>query len=236
MNDLSTLFPLLVDDEFALLSAMVPLAGASVLDVGCGAGQMTARIARDGAARQVVGLEVDEIQLQKNRAKSWPAGVGFQRAGAQALPLENSSIDAITMFKSLHHVPGDAMATAFREMHRVLRPGGRLFISEPVYDGPFNEIVKLFHDEGAVRADAIAATGRAVADGLFTHERRLAFYAPVAFADFEEFRVKLMNPTHTALSQDPEVIERTREAFGRHQAAVGARFIRPMRIDLLVKP
>lgn len=235
MEDLTALFPLLVDDEFKLLAAMVPLVGANVLDVGCGAGQMTTRMASEGGARRVLGVEVDEIQLQENLAKPWPQGVEFKRAGAQALPVENGSVDAITMFKSLHHVPGEFMAAAFREMQRVLRPGGRLFISEPVYDGPFNELVKLFHDEGLVRANAIAATDRAVADDLFEHERRLAFYTPVTFANFEEFRLKLMNPTHTALSQDPEVIDRVRQAYGHHQTTTGARFIRPMRIDLLVK-
>jgi len=235
MKDLSTLFPLLVEDEFKLLEAMLPLEGRDILDLGCGAGLMTGRMASEGGARSIVGLEVDDVQLQKNLAKPWPGAVSFRRAGAEALPVDDQSIDVVTMFKSLHHVPGGLMPAAFREMHRALRPQGSLFISEPVYAGPFNELVKLFHDEGAVRTEAIRATENAVSDGLFRHERRLIFYAPVSFQSFDEFQVKLMNPTHTALSQDPAVIERVREAYQQHQTATGSRFIRPMRIDLLVK-
>ena len=73
MIDLSTRFPLLVDDEFRLLDAMATLAGRELLDIGCGAAQMTGRIATEGRARRVVGAEVDEAQLAKNRAREWPA-------------------------------------------------------------------------------------------------------------------------------------------------------------------
>ncbi len=56
------------------------------------------------------------------------------------------------MLKSLHHVPVESMAQALVDAARVLRPGGHLYVSEPVYAGPLNEVVRLFNDEGKVRA------------------------------------------------------------------------------------
>ncbi|GAB3771106.1 class I SAM-dependent methyltransferase [Ramlibacter monticola] len=236
MPDLSATFPLLVEDEFRLLQELVGLSGRDILDVGCGTAAMSARMASEGGARKVIGLEVDERQLEKNRARSWPAGVEFQQCGAEALPFGAASIDGITLFKSLHHVPVAAMDEAFREMQRVLRPGGWLFISEPVYEGPFNDIVRMFHDEGVVRREAIQATGRAVERGLFHHARRVQFMAPVTFSDFEDFRRRLMQPTHSQFAISPALEEAVRGAFEAHQTPGGAHFLRPMRVDLLLKP
>lgn len=233
MSDLAATFPLLIDDEFRLLQALVPLHDREVLDVGCGAAQMTERIAGD--ARRVVGIEVDEVQLEKNRGRQWPAGLGFERCGAEAMPFEAASFDGITLFKSLHHVPVAAMDQAFRELHRVLRPGGWVFISEPVYAGPFNEIMRLFHDEGVVRREALEATGRAVESGSFRLGRRQEFLAPVSFRDFDDFRSRMMQPTHSQLAIAPAVETAVRHAYEAHQSPAGARFIRPMRVDLLFK-
>ncbi len=70
--------------------------------------------------------------------------------------------DLALMHKSLHHVPLTAMDQALAEVARVLRPGGYLYVSEPVYAGPLNEIVRLYNDEGVVRAAAQAALDRAL--------------------------------------------------------------------------
>jgi ubiquinone/menaquinone biosynthesis C-methylase UbiE len=55
--------------------------------------------------------------------------VTFLCADATALPFEDNSFDAITMFDLLEHVPDDAKAIA--EAKRVLRPGGYLLVSTP---------------------------------------------------------------------------------------------------------
>ena len=66
----------------------------------------------------------------------------------------DASIDVVALMKSLHHVPISQMETAFAELARVLRPSGKVYICEPEYDGPFNDILRLFHDEAIVLADA----------------------------------------------------------------------------------
>jgi SAM-dependent methyltransferase len=54
------------------------------------------------------------------------------------------------MFKSLHHVPPELMEPSMHEIRRVLKQGGLVYISEPVFAGDFNDILRLFHDEQKV--------------------------------------------------------------------------------------
>ena len=114
------------------------------------------------------------------------------------------------------------MDVAFGEVHRVLRPGGWMLVSEPVYGGPFNEVMRLFHDEGAVRASALEALARAVAKGLFRLERHVDFFTPVHFRDFDDFRARMMNPSHSHLTQEPTLVEQVQAAYSAHQTPQGA--------------
>jgi len=235
MTDLSAHFPLLVADEFPLLQLLAPSTGADILDVGCGAGAVTARLAGEGGAHRVIGADVDDAQLAKNAAKTWPANVEFVRSGLQELPFADASFDGLTLMKSLHHVPVALMDPSFAQMHRVLRPGGWVYISEPVYDGPYNDVMKLFHDEGVVRAQALQATERAVASGKFSLKRRVMFYTTVSYKSFDDFYTRQMRPTHSEIALSPELVDTVREAYSRHQTPAGASFVRPGRIDLLVR-
>lgn len=235
MTDLSTHFPLLVDDEFTLLQHLAPSAGAEILDVGCGAGAFTERMATQGGASFVAGIEVDDAQLEKNRQRPWPLNLEFHRSGAEELPFADGSFNGVTLFKSLHHIPTPLLGQAFSELRRVLRPGGWVYISEPAYEGPFNDVMRLFHDEGVVRASALKATEQAVADGLFRLERRVRIFTSVSFSNFDDFRKRMMNPTHSQISKEPALVDAVRKAYEVHQTALGANFIRPVRIDLLVR-
>ena len=234
-TDLSAIFPLFLDDEFALLASCVQLDAAQVLDIGCGKGDTTRRMAADGGAKRVTGIEVDAAQHEKNASAPRPANVDFRLCGAEALDLSDASIDVVTMFKSLHHVPAQLMARAFSEIRRVLMPGGRLYISEPAYDGPFNDVMRIFHDEGVVRAQATVAIASALKDRLFLRERQVMFYQRIGFANFDEFRRRMMHVTHTDHRFNPELVARIEEAYAAHQSPLGAHFIRPMRVDVLVK-
>ena len=232
-TDLADEFQLWVEDELPLMAACVPLKGARVLDLGCGAAGMTRRIATEGGAAHVTGAEVDEQQLAKNLAGAGPENVSFERCGAEQLPFPDGTFDGISMFKSLHHVPVQSLDAAFGELRRVLKPGGWLFISEPVYAGPFNDVVRLFHDEGHVREQALQATDRAVRSGLFDLERRLVFQTPVSFRDFPDFQKRLMNVTHSEFGLTPELVSKVERAFNAHLSPRGANFVRPMRVDVL---
>jgi ubiquinone/menaquinone biosynthesis C-methylase UbiE len=222
----------LIDDELTLLGELVPLGGQRIIELGCG----NAHLARTLLARfpdsRVTGLEVDERQHAKNLA-SPQAGLEFIAAGAQAIPFADGSFDLALMLKSLHHVPRDSMAQALGEVARVLRSGGHLYVSEPVFDGPFNEVVRLFNDEQVVRAAAQAAVDTALRTGTWEQAGERRFEMPVKFRDFEEFERKLMRPTFADHRIDDAKRARVRAEFDSHCAADGAYFQRPMHVRLL---
>ena len=147
----------LIRDELELLDGLVDLAHRPrVIELGCGAAQLSRRLLERFPASEVTALEVDERQHAKNVAVPQP-GITFMKAGAQAVPLGDAQFDLALMLKSLHHVPVPLMAHALAEVARLLKPGGHLYVSEPVFGGPLNEVMRLFHDEQVVRAAAQAA-------------------------------------------------------------------------------
>ena len=222
-------------DELIILGELVPLAGQNVIELGCGA----ARLARDLLARypsaQLTGLETDAVQHAKNLAA--PAErLRFIAAGAQAIPLPDAQFDLALMLKSLHHVPQGVMDQALAEVRRVLRPGGHLYVSEPVFAGALNEITRLFNDEQAVRAAAQAALDRALATGAWVQVAERHFDVPVHFADFAAFERRMLDVTYAERHLDGYLRERVRARFEPHVGIGGAHFKRPMHVRLLRKP
>ncbi len=223
----------IVSDEAALLASLVPLEGARVVELGCGKAEFARRLAVHTPVASVTALEVDAVQHRENVAGECPARLAFAFGGAEEIALPDGSVDGIVMMKSLHHVPMDALDRALREIARVLKPGGWLYVSEPVFAGELNDVVRLFHDEKRVRAAAYDALKRATRDGILREEREIHFMAPVAFRDFAEFEKKTIRATHTHHDLSDEQLARVRAQFEKHMTPEGAKFIRPMRVNLL---
>jgi ubiquinone/menaquinone biosynthesis C-methylase UbiE len=224
-----------VCDERVVYERLLPLRGARGLELGCGAAEKTRAIARESGVASIVALEVDAIQHAKNLTITDLPNVTFASGGAEAIPASDASFDVVLMFKSLHHVPVARMDDALREIHRVLRPGGLAYLSEPVFAGAFNDIVRRFHDERVVREAAFAAIERAVEGGLFELVTEEFFSTPGTFASFAEFEARVLNVTHTNHRLSPALYAEVREAFERHLTPEGARFQNPIRVDLLRK-
>ncbi len=223
----------LLDDELDVLAAWVALDQVRVVEAGCG----NARLLRDMLKRHPmatgVGLEVDGVQHARNLAAP-QARLCFIEAGAQSIPLPDADADLALMLKSLHHVPLDQMDTALNELARVVRPGGWLYVSEPIYGGALNEIVRLYNDEGRVRREAQAAVNRAVADGrLWRAAAERRFAQPVHYRDFDDFAQRMLYPSFADHGITDDLRERVRQAYQPHQTADGARFVRPMHVRLL---
>jgi len=219
--------------EWQVYEPLLQLDGASILELGCGKAELTRHIATNGRDRRVLALEVDEAQHALNQRISDLPNVDFRLGGAEAIPVADGSMDIVLLFKSLHHVPVDLMPMALEEIRRVLRPGGLVYVSEPVFAGAFNDILQLFHNESRVRMAAFAALESAVASGRFELVEEIFFLAPQRFADFDAFERGVIGVTHTRHHLTPEVHAEVKRRFATHQTPTGALFHAPMRVDLL---
>jgi ubiquinone/menaquinone biosynthesis C-methylase UbiE len=221
----------LVTREPSIFGELLPLGGATVLELGCGKADMTRVVAE--SASSILALEVDQTQLEKNLKIGDLPNVKFSHGGAEQIPASDSEFDVVMMFKSLHHVPVDLMDRAFEEIHRVLKPGGLAYISEPVYAGAFNEILRLFHDEKLVREAAFAAVQRAIDSGRFKLSEERFFLSPMHFDDFAQFENQILKVTHTQHNLSQELYETVRSKFSEHLSDDGADFHMQIRVDLL---
>ncbi|MCB9881163.1 MAG: methyltransferase domain-containing protein [Planctomycetes bacterium] len=222
--------------EMDVLHDVLVLDDRGILEIGCGKAELTRCIAREGHGRRIIALECDEVQLTRNQAVQDLPNVVFQRGAGQAVPAADESFDVVLLFKSFHHVPVELMDVALHEMHRVLRPGGFAYVSEPLPEGAAFDVLRIFHDETYVRERAFEALRRSVEDGRFECVSQTFFQAPLHFADIADYEARVVNVTHQdhALSDAQRIAVHT--LLERHLTPEGIHFLTPQRVDLLRKP
>ena len=225
----------LINEELDLLHSLVELKHQKqIVELGCGAADLSRKLLARYSDCEITGLEVDELQHAKNLLNPVQR-LQFVQAGAQSIPFPAEAFNLALMLKSLHHVPLDQMDSALLEVHRVLRPKGILYVSEPVFAGDLNEVIRLFHDEKVVRAAAQRALKDAVSAGVWEQVDEIRFETPVYFRDFAEFEKRLIGITYLDHRLDAATLELVRARFETHMGADGARFVRPMHVNLLRK-
>ena len=108
--------------------------GERVLDVGCGTGTASFLMAEQvGVNGEVVGIDLSEKMLERGRRKQENIevrNVTFLRANAEDIPFPDDSFDKVTFFAVLHEMNHDGRINALKEVCRVLKPGGRVLISD----------------------------------------------------------------------------------------------------------
>jgi arsenite methyltransferase len=126
--------------------------GETVLDLGSGAGFDCFLAARKvGPTGRVIGVDMTDDMLEKARANAAKTGLGnveFRKGEIESLPVAGDSIDVVISNCVLNLVPDKDRA--FREIHRVLRPGGRLAVSDMAWKA---------EPDAAVRNDMEALVG-----------------------------------------------------------------------------
>jgi len=118
--------------------------GDTVLDLGCGAGfDVFLAAARVGPAGRVIGIDLTPEMIEQarsNAARSGSTNVEFRLGDIESLPVEDASVDLVISNCVLVLVPDKAKA--FREIVRVLKPGGRIAIADIVLDGPLPDMLQ----------------------------------------------------------------------------------------------
>jgi ubiquinone/menaquinone biosynthesis C-methylase UbiE len=103
--------------------------GLRVLEIGCGTGNVTVRAKRAAPGTDMIDIDPDPLALARAQRKvQGIKGIRFERGYAQQLPFADGEFDRALSSMMLHHLDEDVKAGALVELHRVLRPGGRLHI------------------------------------------------------------------------------------------------------------
>jgi SAM-dependent methyltransferase len=161
----------------APLGFLVLKPGETVLDLGSGAGLDAFLAARQVTPEgRVIGVDMTPAMLERARAGAAKLGatqVEFREGRLEALPVADASVDAVTSNCVINLVPDKAVV--FKEVARVLRPGGRIAVSDILLDGPLPE---------AIQKDLLAYVG--CVSGAMQREE---YFALVAAAGLERVEV-----------------------------------------------
>jgi len=221
--------------EIEVIESVLSLNHKKILELGCGDASITRLIASSAVDCVITATEVDPIQHQKNLKVVDMSNVNFKLAGCENIPAEDNSFDIVFMFKSLHHVPLELLDKALQEVKRVLKTGGMIYISEPVFDGDFNEILRVFHDEELVRKYAFDAIKKAIDKKELVLVKEIFFYSPVVFNNFRQFEERIIGVTHTEHNLSDDMFLKVKQKFDDFYQKNSGNFTIPNRVDILTK-
>ena len=216
-----------------VIEEMLELNDARVADIGCGDGALVRLMTRLGA--RATGIEPSEGQLGRARAAEPAGGEDYLQGEAEDLPLPDASLDVAVFFNSLHHVPVENHGRALAEAARALKPGGLLYVVEPIAAGPHFSVTRRIEDETLVRSMAYLALQAAFEGPDFETNHEFSYLTEIRYDDFEAYRDHLIavdegrRPAVEAQEDElrtafEEIAERRDDAFV---------FAQPARLNLL---
>ena len=119
----------------------IPKTAKDLLDLATGTGDQLFAVANARNLTSAIGVDLSCGMLEVARKKQKQNFIQFVEGDAQNVPLENGSVDTVTMSFGIRNVPDPEKC--LREMHRALRPGGRACILE--FSLPKNRLIKALH-------------------------------------------------------------------------------------------
>jgi len=211
----------------ALLSTVGAVDRLRVIDIGCGEGRMARALAALGA--DVTGYDpfIEETAPTDHGAGRFR----LVKGSADVIPEPDQSADLVLFIFSLHHVPAAKLPGALAEARRILRPLGRLYVAEPLAQGPHQYVMEPFHDETLVRKAAADALVQFARPRFATDD--VAIYAEMRrYSDFDAFAERMIaNIRFNGYSRDAVLAPAVRSRFDEIVAAHGGNFDQPVRID-----
>jgi demethylmenaquinone methyltransferase/2-methoxy-6-polyprenyl-1,4-benzoquinol methylase len=124
--------------RIATVKAIDPKPGERILDVAAGTGTSSAALAKSGAT--IVAVDFSPGMIEEGRRRQ--PGIEFVEADAERLPFGDEEFDAVTISFGLRNISNPIVALG--EMYRVLKPGGRLVVTE--FSHPTNVVMRAGYD------------------------------------------------------------------------------------------
>lgn len=215
----------------AIIASLGSVSGLNVVDVGCGEGANARLLAAAGA--NVTG--VDPFMEPADWKVEGTGRYRLLKSPADALPLDDRSADLVVFVFSLHHVPNDKLSKALDEARRVLKPTGRLYVAEPLAEGPNHYVSAPYHDETVVRAAARSALD-AYAVPHFADHRRISYADRRPYNNFDDYAKRMIaNRRFNGYTEEAVLAPEVRRRFDEVLAS-GKPFDQPVRIDLFSEP
>jgi ubiquinone/menaquinone biosynthesis C-methylase UbiE len=112
-------------EQLAMLSLLPDIKGSSVLDLGCGTGDLCRRLSVLGA-QKVIGVDISVNMLEQAK-KDVPSGVTFLNKAMEDLDFDTESFDMVVSSLAFHYVSD--LLTLFQKIHVWLKPSGILLFS-----------------------------------------------------------------------------------------------------------
>lgn len=217
--------------DLAVIEQLVPISGMRLADVGCGPGDLTRALAERGA--DMLGLEPDPRQAALNREAPPMPRVRFVEGSADDLPANDGSLDGVFFGRSLHHIPQARMRASLRNARRAVQAeSGFVYVLEPIMEGAFSDVLRHFHDETAVRRQAIDAL-QGLVPSVFAATREVRYEIMVQFDDYNTFVSRFVAMAYNLYAPEAvraPIVERAFET-GRMDTG-GYQFVQPMRVNL----
>lgn len=213
--------------NIGVIQSFVDLAGCRLADIGCGNLGFTEQIAE--LAASVLAIDPDPVQAEKNRNSKHATNIEFVESNAQSLPAGDDSIDGVFFAYSLHHVDSATYPKVFEQILRVLKPGGFLYVIEPI-DCPLNQVMKLFHDEEIERA---AAQDFLMSISTHFEDTQIAeYHGYTQYDSFEHFATNFSSKSFNSCYSEADVRNSKVEAAFHRHGQPDYRFTSPKRVVL----
>lgn len=132
-----------------ILRQMGDIQGKKLLDLGCGAGENSVYFAKKGAHCVATDYSPGMVEVALQLAERYGVEIEGCTANAMALEFPDNSFDLVYASNLLHHIPDPKMA--LKEMHRVLKPGGKACFWDPLKHNPVINVYRRMATE--VRTD-----------------------------------------------------------------------------------
>lgn len=152
-----------------------------ILDVGCGHGLMHPFLTKQNV-RAVEVTGVDPAATVIEEAKKMHKGVKYLANDGNKLPFKNNAFDAAFTVCTMHHVPPAQWQSFMKEMRRVVKPGGKVFVYE---HNPYNPLTQRIVRNCPIDVDAVLLTNKKVNSLMKNAGLKKRSHAYIIFLPFD---------------------------------------------------